>query len=230
MAINEIKFFYKEEAFNFAFKDTNSEIIITKEGDVYKDSITDFNLVVSAGGEIGPAGGGPVPVKINDINQGALTNGVEYTCQLGEYYVRQINLNTAVAKDLDFIGRDIYGIERRAGEGDAAYRRRIVDTVFAIKGTPVAIREALLPFADEVLIDDDASSGAFADVTFSDYYREFDPPDHELVRGAMAGTFGGIIFEYNVFLTNPDLSRKNEILRLLKSFTVGGVTYNIFVD
>jgi hypothetical protein len=229
MAANQVQYQFKREAFQYAFQGNDSEVVFTVEGDVYKDSIDPFNLVISNTGEIGPAGGAPVPVKLNNINMGAISNPVEYTRQLGAYYVRQMNLQEAVKDDLDFIGETMYGISRRAGEGDVGYRERIVSTILAIRCTPLSIENALVDLADEVEVDDDVASGAFSDVSFANYYKEVDYPPH-VVRGAFAGSTGGLIFMYNVTLTNPDLAQADEIIRILKEFTAGGIVFNIFVE
>lgn len=231
MAVNEINYYYRQSAFVDAFNGTDIEVALTVENDVYAGTIEDLNLVVSGGGETGAAGGKPIPVAINDMNIGALSNPVEYTRRLCAYYVQQMDLQQAVGQDLDWMGRNIYGIGRRAGEEDAEYRQRIVNDIFAIKGTKLAIIDVLSPFADKVVIDDDISSGAFCDVSFCGYYKENDPPVNEwIVRGAIAGIKGGIVFHYDITFTNPDLSKANEIVRLLKDYTVGGVEFYIFVD
>jgi len=231
MALNEINFYFNSAAYKDAFEDTNSEVVFAVEGDIYKDTIDQLNLVVSNGGEVGSAGGSPVPVRVNDMNIGAISNMVEYTRRICAYFVDQMDLQKAVGRDLDWYGETMFNIYRRAGEEDSEYRQRIVSDIFAIKGTKWGIRDVISEFAEQVIIDDDVSSGAFADVTFSDYYREHDPSDtHELVRGAIAGTFGGLIFHYDCILTNPDYEKRFEIIRLLKDYTVGGVSFNIFID
>jgi hypothetical protein len=227
MAVNEFEYYYHKQAFEHAFKETDATILISRDGSVFKNTFDPEDMVVSGGGEVGPAGGAPDPVRINDVNTGAISNVVQYTRLHGQYMTRQIALDTAVSRDLDYLGSEIFDIERKAGETDAFYKRRIVNEIFAIKCSPIAIEDSMVDYADGVEVDDDISSGMFSDVSFANYYKEQDAPD--LVRGAFAGTVGGLIYMYNIIFDNPKPEKVFEILKTLEDMTAAGVTYNIFV-
>src|SRR6056297_40419 len=54
--MNEIKFYYHEQAWQYAFENTDADEVIATDGSVYKNSISNENLVTNASGQIGPAG------------------------------------------------------------------------------------------------------------------------------------------------------------------------------
>lgn len=219
---------YVKAAFQYAFYNTTSTMILVTDGSIYKDQVDEDHLVINGSGDIGLAGGLNLVVKVNDINVGAISNPLEYTKRLYLYLVDQFNIKLASGDWLTWIGQDIYGVTRVAGESDFAYSARVVDTVLQNKMSPLSIRDALLPYAEDVVIDDDISSGAFADVTFTDFYRELDTP--EIVRAAYASaTGGGLIFFFTVILTNPDPDAGFIITNIVDTFKVAGVNYEILV-
>ena len=97
---------------------------------------------------------------------------------------------------------------------------RLAETVLVketlnLESTPLSIRGVLLPYAEEVYVIDGGESGAFADVTFSDYYLDKDLP--EIIRAAIAGTIGGSIYSFNVILVNPDPAEYQKIINLIQT-------------
>lgn len=227
MASNQVLIYYKKTAFEFALKNGANVIVIANDGSVYRDSILPENLIVNSLGQIGPAGGYNEIVKINEINTGAISNALEYTRRLAFYLIDQMNIQIGSDSWLEYIGKDIFGIEKLAGETDTEYSQRIVDEVFKVKCSPLAIQSILEPYADSITIIDGNNTGAFADVSFSDYYFDIDTP--EIIRGALAGTNGGLAFHFRVLLENPDLSRSQKIINLINETKIAGTTYDLLI-
>ena len=223
-----VDFYYHKEAFKYAFEGDNSDVVITTEGAVYKGSITSDNLVVDQNGKVGIAGGTNQIILIKDIGTGAIGDTLEYTRRLALFLIEQMNLQTASADWLDWLGKTIFGIPRASGETDEEYADRIVDEIFSVKGSPVAIENLLQDYADDVTVTDVANSGAFADVSFSDYYKDLDYPP-ETVRSARTGGYGGLLFFFVVTLDNPDMTKANKIVDLIEKSRVGGTLYDILV-
>lgn len=225
---NTIHFYYYKDAWQYALKNTDSDIVIAKDGSVYKGSISMSNLIVNSHGVIGIAGKFENQnVKVIDIGTGAIADAVEYTRRIGEYLIAQMNIQTGSGRLLDWIGKDIFGIIRQGGETDAIYAQRIVDTIFAIKGSPLSIRDILLPYADDVIVQDGVELGMFSDVSFTDFYRNLETPT--IVKAAITGINGGLPFFFYVLLDNPDLSKVYIIMSLINNYKVAGTNYDIIL-
>lgn len=70
----------------------------------------------------------PTVRNINDLNQGAIHNGVEYTHRFGKRAIYEMDLNEAGNIFLDNWG-DFLGIPREENELDTKYRQRIINII-----------------------------------------------------------------------------------------------------
>lgn len=168
-------------------------------------------------------------VKINDINTGAVSNIMEYTRRLSTFLIDQLNLNNAVREFLDNYGITYYDTIRNAGESDADYADRIVRKIFALKQTPVLIQQALLPFADQVDIVEGIEDGAFSEISFTDNYRDFFLPGESIIKAAIAGLEGGMLFFFRVFMYNVDPADYKKIIQIIEDYRAAGIAYDVVV-
>lgn len=168
-------------------------------------------------------------IKINDINTGAISNIMEYTRKLAMFLIDQLNLNNAVREFLDNYGITYYDIVRAAGELDEDYADRIVRKVFALKQTPILIQQALLPFADQVDIIEGIEDGAFSEISFADSYRDFFLPGESIIKAAIAGLEGGMLFFFRVLMYNVDPADYKVIIQIIEDYRAAGIAYDVVV-
>ena len=128
-----------------------------------------------------------VPLTINELNIGAISNPVEYTRRLMAYFVDQLDLSKASSDWLDYIGTNFFAVMKNAGELDADYYQRIYDEVFLNKMTVPMLVKALQPYAEEVQIVEGVDDGAFSEQSFADSYRDFNQLGVNCIKGALAG-------------------------------------------
>lgn len=227
---NIISFFYSKSAFIFAFLNNSEKLIVTIDGSVYKSSVSNENLVVNGLGEIGIAGGGNIRAKINFENTGIMSNILGYLKRIEVFFSEQVSLKTAVGNYLSYIGSEFFGIERVIGEIDLFYRQRIPAQTFSLKETPINIENLVLPFCTDCYVDDDLSSGFFADATFSDFEMEYHVmvPSPEWVFSCRTGGNYGLIFYFAIYILQPLADYESAISNIIKKAKVAGVIYDVF--
>jgi hypothetical protein len=225
--LNNVSFYYNFFAFITAFLNTSEDMIVVTDGSVYRGSISNENLVVSGAGEIGAAGGANFVAKINQENTGVFSNFLAYVRNLKDYLVKQLVLNTASDSWLDLMGREYYDIDRLLGETDTTYIERIQSLVLSPKESPINIEITIRPYCQDVYVDDDISSGAFSDVSFSDFLYDIDSP--QITRGCRTGESPGLVYHFQVFILRPFPGFENYINTLILNTKVAGVTYDVFV-
>ena len=183
----------------------------------YLKLVGDKTKVTSVSGE----------VKINDINTGAISNSLEYARRLANYLIDQLDLRLTSDSWLDFIGGEIYGILRVPGEtdDDYAYRLRIVATLTTVKCTPIGIEQALLRYGDNIRVIDGIDDGAFADVSFANNYKDFFPVGADIIKAAIAGEQGGLLFFFRVIMENVDSTYYKTIIKIINDFKAAGISY-----
>jgi len=171
------------------------------------------------------------PIKINDINTGALSNSLEYLRQTNQHYALQLDLRYAKSTWLDFIAGVYYNLPRIAGESDSDYQTRTINTTMAIKVTPMAIRVMLEDYGDNVTIVEAIGGGAYADVSYADNTREFKISGSDIVKSAIATTFE-LRFNFRAIMenvTNTDEARRL-ITMLVENYKAGGISYSVEIS
>jgi len=168
--------------------------------------------------------------KINTPNTGAISNPLEYLRGFNSYLVDQLNLTTASDDWLDYIGKTFYNISRSAGETDAAYSQRIIETVVAIKFSPLALKNVLENYGDNVQIVEGIDDGAFSDVSFSDNARNYNLPGEWVVKAALAGDPDGFPFFFRVIMENVAASDRLIVINVINSYRAAGVSYIVQID
>lgn len=167
-------------------------------------------------------------IKINDINTGAISNILEYTRRLAMFLIDQLNLNMAVKEFLNYYGVTYYNVIRNAGESDTDYADRIARKIFALKQSPVLIQQALLPYATQVDVVEGIDDGAFSESSFSDNYRDFQLPGF-IVKAAIAGEDGGMIFYFKVFMYNVSSIYYQKIIQIIEDYRAAGTAYGVVI-
>lgn len=167
-------------------------------------------------------------VNVNDIDTGAISNILEYTRRLNLFLVSQLNINYASLEWLDFIGEGFYNLPRDAGESDEDYRIRIKQTVFQLKETPIRIEDALEFYGDNVRVIEGIDDGAFADISFTECYRDFSNFGEYIVKAALASDESGLLlFFFRVIMENVLPEDYGRIINIIENFKVAGVTYEV---
>lgn len=169
-------------------------------------------------------------IKLNDINTGSISNALEYTKRLNDFLVDQLDLTTASDSWLDYIGENMYGIDRLGGESDADYSTRIIQKTVEVQCTVVAITNMLEDYGDNVLIVEGIDDGAFADISFANNYKDFNRPGEDVVKAALAGDFNGLPFFFRVIMENVDPANYKLILDLIDDYKAAGVQYVVQID
>ena len=166
-------------------------------------------------------------VKINDMNTGAISNVLEYLRRFSSFLIDQLYANKAQGMWLDYYGKKFFAIERKGGESDADYYLRIKSIIFATKFSPISIVRALENYGDNVQIIEGIDDGAFADVSFTNSYRDFNISGQDVVKGAISGIEGGLPFFFRVLMSNVDPADYKKILAIIEAYKAAGVAYII---
>lgn len=168
-------------------------------------------------------------ININDFNLGAISNPLEYFRRLGIYLVDQLYLNKASDEWLTLLGEKYFNLTRFQNETDASYSERIRRKIFDIKTSPLAIRDALETFGDNVQIIEGVDDGAFSEVSFANCYRDFNIVSQWVVKAALAGIEGGVPFFFRVIMENVLPENYTKIIDLVKDFKATGIGFEITI-
>lgn len=168
-----------------------------------------------------------IPVRISDMNRGAVANPLEYLRRLRAFLLDQMVIDTASGEGLLLWGKSTYGLDKPAGWTDMQYRDFIVTRIMDSNTSTVAITQQLLQFAATVQIIEGIDDGAFSDVSFSDCYRDF--PGPPVVKAAFAGASGGMPFFFRVILTGVAVADYVKVVDAIEACRAGGVSYVIQV-
>jgi len=169
-------------------------------------------------------------VKINDIDTGSISNPLEYTRRLSDFFIEQLDLREAKEDWLDFLGNTIYNIERRGGESDVDYSARIIFETTAVRCTPLAILEALEDYGDNNQIIEGGVGGAFSEVSFANCYRNFNISGQDVVRAAITMNFGGSPYFFMVIMENVDPANYKLIINIIDNYKAAGISYMVVIE
>lgn len=164
-------------------------------------------------------------IKISDFDNGAIANVLEYEMNLAEYLIDQLKLNNASGDFMDFIVEKYYDKMREPSETDASLYQRVYDAVFADKVSPLAIKNAIDEFGDDIEIIEGIGSGAFTEVSFVENINEFDGPP--IVKMATLEVQGGNPYFFRVIISNLLPVNYNKIVERINEYKAAGINYII---
>lgn len=116
----------------------------------------------------------------------SFAKGLEYVEAGADYVKKQTRISTATDTNLENISVDFFssGLPRRAGEGDSAYSKRILEQIFLEKGTKTGLIKALQSIGATVVESWEPSIDGF----FTDYSKT------DLNRISDENPYNGILF------------------------------------
>lgn len=167
------------------------------------------------------------PVRVNDMNRGAIANPIEYLRRFRAFLLTQMDVGVAEGEWLLLWGRGTYGIERPAGWTDQQYRDYIYVRVMETNTSTPIIRKRLLDYASTCVIQEGVDDGAFADVSFSDCYKNSTSP---AVKAAITFPKGGMPFFMRIILSGVDPADYANIVDVVEACRAGGISYIIEVE
>jgi hypothetical protein len=169
-------------------------------------------------------------VKINDFDNGSVSNIIEYTMQLANYFIEQMDVRYTAGEILDYILQSFYGITREPLESDTDYYNRAKDLIFDAEISPLAILNAVADYCDDAEIVLGTGEGAFADVSFIGNYTEFHLEGEDVVTPSYLEIQGGKHYFFRLIMENVHPKNYRKIIELVNEYKAGGIDYEIELD
>lgn len=167
-------------------------------------------------------------IKINDFDNGAVGNVVEYTMQFSEFMIDQLDVRYTQGILLDYILETFYGYERERDETDAEYYARVKKLIFDPKISNLAIKKALEPYGEDIVILDGVGSmSAFTEVSYVENLNEFSLEGEDIVAPAFLEIQGGKPYFFRVLMSNLHPKYYKKVIEIIDEYKAGGVNYII---
>jgi hypothetical protein len=176
----------------------------------------------------------PDPQNPSELDIGAIANDIEWLRLLSKGLLNQLDWNKASTKYLNLTFHKHLGIVRYEGENDTGYVARVVNFIIAPKVSETAIRKYTIPYSSPGLPEIiTGGETAFADVTFSDNYTEFQnqtpgsPEFNHYIFPAIATNGFEAAYFLILQLQNTDPDKINEVVDIVNRWIAGGIRYEI---
>jgi hypothetical protein len=166
-------------------------------------------------------------VKINDFNNGMLGNILEYEINLGNFLINQLDLSKTKSTYLDYIAETYFDFRRKKDETDAEFYIRMIGTIVDKKCTPIAILNSIQEFGTDIEMIEGLTTGAFADITFCDFYEDVNNYGINIVRAAFTEALGGTPYFFRIRISNLLPSNYSKIIERINDYKAGGINYII---
>lgn len=174
------------------------------------------------------------PTDPSNLDIGAIANTLEWVRLLSKGLQNQLDLTLANTKYLNLIIQDHVGIVRADGESDSDYLDRAVDYMIAPKVSVASIIYHTIPYSSpgppQII---DGTETAFADVSFSDNYSEFQnltpgSPEYGyyIFPALAAESYGGAYF-FVLQLENTAATDIPAVVDLVNRWIAAGIRYEI---
>jgi hypothetical protein len=167
-------------------------------------------------------------VKINDYDNGTIGNVFQYETDLFNFLVDQLDLSKAQDSYLDYIVDKYYGYRRNKNETDLEFYTRVLGLIFDPKGTPRSIVKAIQEFGTDIQIVEGLNIGAFADLTYADYYSDT-YTGGVYVRPAFTGYVSGSPYFFRILISNLLAQNYKKLIEKINEYKVAGVNYVVEV-
>jgi len=164
-------------------------------------------------------------IKINDFDNGAIGNVIEYSIQFSEFLILQLDLRYTQGTLLDYILEGFYGVQRLRDETDANYYIRTKNLIFDEKVSDLAIIEALKDYGVNIQLINGVGSGAFTEVSFVGSFEEFDIVGEDVVRPAFIEIQGGNPYFFKVIMSGALPQNYKTIIDIINEYKAGGINY-----
>jgi hypothetical protein len=159
---------------------------------------------------------------------------LEWVRLLSKGLQNQLDLTLAATKYLNFIIQGLIGIARYESESDSDYLDRAVTFIIARKVSEASIIYYTIPFSSPGLPQIlDGTETAFADVSFSDNYSEFQNKtpgspefDHWIFPAIATSSSGGAYF-FILRLENTVAADIIKVVDLVNRWIAAGIRYEI---
>lgn len=166
-------------------------------------------------------------IYINDYDNGAIANVLEYNRNLSVYFLLSLDISQASGEILTYILKEYYGYFRKMNELDEDYYQRVITSILDNKISNIAIEKKLEPYGDDISVIDGIGSGAFTDVSFIGNYQEFTLSGQSIVKPATTEVVGGRAYFFRVFIRNISPVDYKTVVDIINNHKAAGVNYII---
>jgi hypothetical protein len=165
-------------------------------------------------------------IKINDFDNGAISNVIEYTMKLANFFIDQLDVSKATGILLDFTLETFYEKLRNKNETDEEYYLRSKDEIFDDKVSNLAIKKKLEDFGDNVeVIDGIGGDSAYYGVSFYNNENDFNLEGKNVVKKSIYSVQGGRPYFFRVLMENIFPSEYKTIINVINEYKAGGTNY-----
>lgn len=165
-------------------------------------------------------------IKINDFDNGAIGNVIEYTMKLSDFFIDQLDVSKASDFLLEFILETYYNKIRKDGETDLEYYTRSKEEIFDHKISNLAIKNKLEDYGDDIeVIDGIGGDSAYYGVSYYENYKDFELSGENVVKRAIFSVTGGRPYFFRVLMSNVFPSQYREIINVINDYKAAGVNY-----
>lgn len=164
-------------------------------------------------------------IKINDFDNGSIANVTEYTMQLADFLINQLDVSKAAGTLLDFTLETFYD-KLRKNETDEEYYQRSNEEIFDDKVSNLAIEDKLEEFGDDVeVIDGIGGDSAYYGVSYYENETDFNLVGENVVKKAIYSQQGGRPYFFRVLMSNVLPSNYKTIVENINEYKAGGTNY-----
>lgn len=165
-------------------------------------------------------------IKINDFDNGSIGNITEYTMQISDFFIDQLEVDKASGNLLDFILETYYEHRRLKDELDIDYYNRTKEDLFDNKISNLAIKKKLEDFGTNIeVIDGIGGDSAYYGISYYENNGDFQLIGENVVKKAIFSQAGGRPYFFRVIMSDVFPSEYKNIVDIINEYKAGGVNY-----
>jgi hypothetical protein len=163
-------------------------------------------------------------IKINDFNNGALGNYLQFEYKLSNFLIDNLNLKKSSDYLLDFVMENYYGYKRLLNETDSQFYSRVLKLIFDIKCTPIAIIKSIEEFGTNIELVEGFDTGAWFNLSYFDNQKEIRKPG-VYVRASFFESSGGNPYFFRIFISGLQPENYKKIIERINNYKSAGINY-----